>query len=162
NITQTIECDHSPSERFLAPLGMTTLLLNGSSIASHKIDNCEWRIQSEEEKQRDAMQMQEVRRPRLGEKTQNGKRIGNRQKKAEESPIWKTKTQVWREHSLQRAANSPEICNLEPALISRPHRHDYDHHAPVAHLHGQHMPPIHDAVAADKNQISDVVQDQHR
>jgi hypothetical protein len=47
NITQTIECDQPPSERFLALLGMTTLLLNGSSIASHKIDNGKWCVQSE-------------------------------------------------------------------------------------------------------------------
>ena len=74
-----------------------------------------------------------------------------RGEKTDETPVWKAKEQVWRENGLQRAANSPEVCHFEPALISGPHRHDYDHHAPVAHLHWQHLPPIHNAVAADKN-----------
>src|SRR5437870_5173936 len=73
NITQTIECDQSRSERFLAPLGMTTLLLNGRSIASHKIDNCKWHIQSEEEQQRQSVHLYKVKRLRIGEKTQNRK-----------------------------------------------------------------------------------------
>src|SRR6267378_4004857 len=81
-----------------------------------------------------------------------------RGEKADESPIWKAKTQVWREHSLQRAANSPEICNLEPALISGAHCYNDNHHAPIAQLHRQHLLPARGAAAADKNQIDDVVQ----
>src|SRR4029077_7588895 len=84
-----------------------------------------------------------------------------RGEKANEPPIWKPKAQVWREHSLQRAANSPEICNLEPALISSPHRHEYNHHAPIAQLHRQHLLPGRGVAAADKNQIDDVVQQKH-
>src|SRR4030095_2071049 len=83
-------------------------------------------------------------------------------KKTDKSPIWKPKIQVWREHGLQRAANSPEVCHFKPALTPRPHGHYYDHHAPVAHLHWQHMLPIDDATAADENQIDDIVQDQYR
>ena len=81
--------------------------------------------------------------------------------KTDEPPVWKTVTQVRREHCLQRAANSPEIRDLAPALTPRPHRHHYDDHAPIAHLHWQHLAPIHNAPAADENQISQVVQDQH-
>ena len=77
--------------------------------------------------------------------------VAMRGEKTDKSPIWKTKTQVWREHGLQRAANPPEVRDFEPALISGPHRHDYDHHAPVAQLHWQHLLPIDDAAAADKN-----------
>src|ERR1044072_1425180 len=71
--------------------------------------------------------------------------------KADEPPVWKTKRQVWREHSLQRTANSPKIGYLEPALISRPHRYDHDYHAPIAHLHWKHVLPDRGAAAADKD-----------
>src|SRR5213079_2910455 len=67
-----------------------------------------------------------------------------RGEKADESPIWKTKRQIWREHSLQSTANPPEIRHLEPALISAPHGHDDYYHAPVAQLHGQHVLPGRD------------------
>src|SRR5881628_3743275 len=49
-----------------------------------------------------------------------------RGEKTDETPVWKAKEQVWRENGLQRAANSPEVCHFEPALISGTHRHDYD------------------------------------
>src|SRR5215471_20184449 len=65
---------------------------------------------------------------------------------ADESPVWKPVTKVRREDCLQRAANPPEICEFEPALMSCPHRHDHHEDAPVAHLHRQHLSPIHDAL----------------
>src|ERR1041385_4628132 len=43
------------------------------SPSLHQIVNGKWRIQSEKEKQRDCVQLQEVKRPRIGEKTENGK-----------------------------------------------------------------------------------------
>src|SRR4026208_970707 len=83
-------------------------------------------------------------------------------KKTDKSPIWKPKTQVWRQHGLECAATPPEVRHFKPALTPAPHRHDYDHHAPVAHLHWQHMLPVDDAAAADENQIDEIVQDQYR
>src|SRR6516162_11601444 len=53
--------------------------------------------------------------------------------KTDESPVWKTIAQVRRKDGLQRTANPPEISDLEPALVSRPHCHDHDDDAPVAH-----------------------------
>src|SRR5215813_1192217 len=112
------------------------------------------------------MHLQKIKRARIGEKTQDGKRLrfvqqesviktrqlvsnqGNhkielrpqkrphdrhriwpapasqhqkdhadddtamRREKADESPIWKTKAQVWRQYRLQRSADSPETCDL--------------------------------------------------
>src|SRR6266550_8458935 len=84
-----------------------------------------------------------------------------RSKKADESPIWKSKSQIGSEHGLQRATNSPKIGHLEPALTSSPRRHDYDNHSPIAQLQRQHLLPAHDAVTAHKNQIGDIVQDEH-
>src|SRR5438105_7232810 len=83
-----------------------------------------------------------------------------RSEKADKSTIRKTKRQVWRKHSLQRTANPPEICHLEPALISGPHRHDNDHHPPIAQLHWEHVLPGCGAATADKDQINDVVQNE--
>src|SRR5947208_10494679 len=85
-----------------------------------------------------------------------------RSEKTDKPPIRETKAQIWREHSLQRATNPPEVCHFEPALASGPHRHDHNKHAPVAHLHRQHLPPFHDAAATDENQVNDVVEYQHR
>src|SRR5215470_14515061 len=47
-----------------------------------------------------------------------------RHKKTDKPPMWKTIMKVWRQDGLQRAPNSPEICDFEPALVSCPHRHD--------------------------------------
>src|SRR5215510_12826991 len=80
-----------------------------------------------------------------------------RSKKTDEPPVWKPIAQVRRKDGLQRAANSPEISNLEPALVSAPHRNDHHDDAPIAHLHWQHLPPIHDALTPDKDQISKIV-----
>src|SRR6266566_2653212 len=85
-----------------------------------------------------------------------------RGKETDEPPVWKTITQVRRENGLKRTANSPKVRDLEPALTSRPHRHNHHDHAPIAHLHRQHLPPIDDAVAADENEKNDVVQNQNR
>src|SRR5262249_28328160 len=85
-----------------------------------------------------------------------------RREKADESPIWKTKAQVWRQYRLQRSADSPEICDLEPALISSPHRHNDNHHTPVPHLHRQHLLPRADGAAANENYTDDVVQPEPR
>src|SRR5207237_10726955 len=74
-----------------------------------------------------------------------------RSKKADESPILKTKTQVGSEHCLERSTDSPEIRHLKPALISGPHRHNDDDHSPVAELQGQHLLPRQIAVTAHKN-----------
>src|SRR6266540_3109727 len=84
-----------------------------------------------------------------------------RSEKTDETPIWEAKPQVWREHSLQRPANPPEVRHFEPALTSNPHRRDHNDHAPIAHLHRQHLPPIEDAVAANKNKISDIIEHEH-
>ena len=84
-----------------------------------------------------------------------------RGEKTDKPPIGEPKAQIRREHGLQGATNSPEVCDLEPPLATRPHCHDHNRHAPIAHLHRQHLPPIHDAAAADENQVNDVVQYQH-
>src|SRR5215475_1263045 len=84
-----------------------------------------------------------------------------RGKETDEPPVWKTVTQVRREHGLKRTANSPKVRDLEPTLTSRPHRHNHNDHPPVAHLHRQHLAPIDDPVAADENEKNDVVQNQY-
>jgi hypothetical protein len=48
-------CNPCDNGRFLAPLGMTAFLLNGGAIASHKIENGKWCVQSKKEEQREPM-----------------------------------------------------------------------------------------------------------
>src|SRR5215470_10958297 len=84
-----------------------------------------------------------------------------RGKETYKPPIWKTVPQIRSEDGLKRTANSPKVCDLEPALTSRPHRHDHHDHPPVTHLHGQHLPPIDDPLASDENEENDVIQNQH-
>ena len=44
-------------------------------FAPHKIDNCKRRIQAQEKQQRHSVHLQQVKRTRIREKTQNGKRF---------------------------------------------------------------------------------------
>src|SRR6266568_8820822 len=81
-----------------------------------------------------------------------------RYEKTEETKIRKAEAKIWREHGLERPADSPKICDLEPALISTPHRHDHHDHSPIAELERQHLLPAHDADVANKNQIDSVIQ----
>src|SRR6266404_3586709 len=76
---------------------------------------------------------------------------GVRCEKAKESQVWKSEAQIRSEYGLQRPTNSPEICHLEPALISAPQRHDNNDHSPVTELQWQHLSPRHSAVTAHEN-----------
>src|SRR5207302_9498746 len=74
-----------------------------------------------------------------------------RGEKTDKPPIAEPKAQIRREHGLQGATHSTEVCDLEPPLATRPHCHDHNRHAPIAHVNRQHLPPIPDAEHSDVN-----------
>ena len=51
---------------------MTVALFLRRGVLPHKIDNGKRRVEPDKEEQRDPVQFQEVKRARIGEKTQNG------------------------------------------------------------------------------------------
>src|SRR6266446_3702575 len=81
-----------------------------------------------------------------------------REEKTKETKIREAEAKIWCEYGLERPTNSPKICDLKPARTAAPHRHDHNHHSPIAKLERQHLLPTHYADVADKNQIDSVIQ----
>src|SRR5437763_10013111 len=82
---------------------------------------------------------------------------GMRNEKAEKTEIGKTVRQIGRQNCLQGSANTPEIRDLKPALISRQHRDDHDDHSPIAKLKRQNLLTADRAKLADAHHIEDVI-----
>src|SRR3954470_8229066 len=79
--------------------------------------------------------------------------------KREEAVVRESELQVWREHSLKRAADCPEVNDLEPARSSTvPARDDHRDHRPVAKLKRQRLLPGDGTGDACANSVADEIQ----